>query len=386
MDLREEIKGAIKQYCPFRSEEIKPPENSEDFSDYPPEELIGRIDELFNNTYDAIKKQKLPSLSLPLVRDENIVYDQYYNLFYGKKTRKISFGGKYNDYSRILSVAQVVKQLLQKGIHATKREIFYSDVNGFERQKYSDRAIHDLALYLNTTRENLNIVAAMRGTCMGSLILKDNNEKIDLRDSDVGWTISPFQDQIHIMDSDADFILVVEKASTLVRLSEERIWKQTPCILLTSQGFPSYASRRFLKRLITELEIPAFGLADADPYGFTILLTYACGGISAANETPNLAVNNLYWLGVHPEDFDHYDIDRYTRLPMVSSDFERGKYLHRHPCVKNCLEIKKKIDHLMKLKVKVEIQALSAMRKKNTFDFISYIVEKIKSGSFVRFG
>ena len=46
-------------------------------------------------------------------------------------------------------------------------------------------------------------------------------------------------------------------------------------IIITGKGFPDYATKQFVKKLICEKpNLPVFFLGDFDPYGFDILCNY----------------------------------------------------------------------------------------------------------------
>ena len=52
-----------------------------------------------------------------------------------------------------------------------------------------------------------------------------------------------------------------------MRLAEDRFYNKYPCIILTAKGQPDVATRMFLKRIQSELNLPVLGLVDSDPYG-----------------------------------------------------------------------------------------------------------------------
>ena len=52
---------------------------------------------------------------------------------------------------------QLVHELTKKGIHSTKRDLFYSDVKLFEKQTQSDHILEELALMFGCTRHSLQV-------------------------------------------------------------------------------------------------------------------------------------------------------------------------------------------------------------------------------------
>jgi len=53
-------------------------------------------------------------------------------------------------------VLQLVHEVLSRGIHITKRDLFYTDVRLFKDQRESDPILDDVACMLGCTRSSLN--------------------------------------------------------------------------------------------------------------------------------------------------------------------------------------------------------------------------------------
>ena len=286
------------------------------------------------------------------------------------------------DMTRLVRVLEIVNELLVKDIHATKREIYYTDVKLFGEQKSSDKSIEDVASMLYTTRNSTHIVAAPKGTCVGRLRIRDRNDIIDLEGlGSGGWTISPMLDNIEIIESDAEFILVIEKDAAMMRLAEARFWRKYPCILLTAQGVGNVAVRMFLKRLSKELNLPVFSLVDSDPYGHYIHSIYLRGSKRLSYESPFLATPNIKLLGVLTRDLDAYNIPNEVRLPMTKIDIKRIKDMLNEDFVKRNKEWYDDLNLALKLKIKAEIQAFSS----HGFEFLTdqYLPEKLTTGDWI---
>ena len=76
-------------------------------------------------------------------------------------------------------VLQLVMELCAKGIHVTKRDLFYTDVKLFKQQTESDDILDDAACMLGCTRSSLNVVASEKGIVVGKLIFDDDGDTID---------------------------------------------------------------------------------------------------------------------------------------------------------------------------------------------------------------
>ncbi len=349
------------------------------------ENLHTEIHSLIRSLVKEIGKGNPPSLELPLRGSGNIIWDEENDLLLlGEKTTVRSLGSlrTAKDVTRLIRVLEIVHELLEKDIHATKREIFYNDVNLFEEQRQSDTAIDDIGPLLGTNRESTHIVASAKGTVLGRLVLEDSGDRIDCtRLGTGGWSITPFLDRVEIVESDAEFLLIVEKDAAMLRLSEVKWWNKYPCILLTAKGSPDIASRIFARRLSKELKLPAFTLVDADPFGHYIHSVYLRGSKRLSYESPFLATPDLRLLGVLGRDLDQYHIPKECRLRMSSEDIKRAKAMMNEPFVAQNSKWVADIRLMVKRKEKAEIQALSS----HGFEFLAdtYLPTKLETGDWI---
>ncbi len=347
--------------------------------------LHKEIHSLARKLMKDISKGNPPQLELPLRGGGNIVWDEENDLLLlGEKTTLRSLGSlrTAKDVTRLIRVLEIVHELLEKDIHATKREVFYNDVKLFEEQRQSDNAIDDIAPLLGTNRESTHIVASAKGTVLGRLVLEDTGDRIDCtRLGTGGWSITPFLDRVEIIESDAEFLLIVEKDAAMLRLSEVKWWNRYPCILLTARGQPDVASRIFARRIAKELKIPAFTLVDADPFGHYIHSVYLRGSKRLSYESPFLATPDLRLLGVLGRDLDRYNIPKECRLRMTPEDIKRAKAVMNEPFVAQNPKWVADIRLMVKRKEKAEIQALSS----HGFEFLTetYLPTKLETGDWI---
>jgi len=349
------------------------------------ERLHKEIHGLVRTLIKEISKGNPPSLEVPLRGGGNIVWDEDNDLLLlGEKTTIRSLGSMRTarDVTRLIRVLEIIHELLEKDIHATKREVFYNDVKLFEDQRQSDNAIDDIAPLLGTNRESTHIVASAKGTVLGRLVIEDSGDRIDCTHLGTGgWSITPFLDRVEIVESDAEFLLIVEKDAAMLRLSETKWWNRYPCIILTARGSPDIASRIFTRRLAKELKIPAFTLVDADPFGHYIHSVYLRGSKRLSYESPFLATPELKLLGVLGRDLDQYDIPKECRLKMTPEDLKRAKAILEEPFVAQNSKWVADIKLMMKRKEKAEIQALSS----HGFEFLAetYLPTKLETGDWI---
>ena len=120
-------------------------------------------------------------------------------------------------------VLQLILELCSKGIHVTKRDLFYTDVKLFKQQTESDDVLDDAACMVGCTRSSLNVVASEKGIVVGKLIFDDDGDTIDCTKMGVGGkAITPSIDRVTNLRGDAEFILLIEKDAAFMRLAEDR--------------------------------------------------------------------------------------------------------------------------------------------------------------------
>jgi meiotic recombination protein SPO11 len=380
-------KKLFKEYLNKGTEkkEIKLPESTVKIDDLKRKNVLDRLYKLVDDVIDKINKTGRPSIKLPSRSSSNIIWDEENDLLLlGQQLQEKQFHTLTSvaDITRLMRILEIVHELLVKDLHATKREVFYTDVKLFNEQKISDKSIEDAAIMLYTTRNSTHIVATANGTCIGRLRIRDKNDIIDLEGlGSGGWKISPFLDNIEIIESDAEFILAIEKEAAMMRFAEDRFWRKYPCILLTAGGVGDIATRMFLKRLSKDLNLPVFSLVDSDPYGHYIHSVYLRGSKRLSYESPFLATPNIKLLGVLTRDLDTYKIPEVARLKLEKVDVKRIKDLLNEEFVKRNKAWEEDLRLSLKKNVKAEIQALST----HGFEFLTekYLPEKLTTGDWI---
>lgn len=380
-------KKLFKEYINKGTEkkEIKLPESTVKIDDLNRKNVLDRLYKLVDDVIDKINKTGRPAIKLPSRSSSNIIWDEENDLLLlGQQLQEKQFHTLTSvaDITRLMRILEIIHELLVKDLHATKREVFYTDVKLFNEQKTSDKSIEDAAIMLYTTRNSTHIVATANGTCIGRLRIRDKNDIIDLEGlGSGGWKISPFLDNIEIIESDAEFILAIEKEAAMMRFAEDRFWRKYPCILLTAGGVGDIATRMFLKRLSKELNLPVFSLVDSDPYGHYIHSVYLRGSKRLSYESPFLATPNIKLLGVLTRDLDTYKIPEVARLKLEKVDVKRIKDLLSEEFVKRNKAWEEDLRLSLKKNVKAEIQALST----HGFEFLTekYLPEKLTTGDWI---
>jgi meiotic recombination protein SPO11 len=348
-------------------------------------ETLNRLYEVVDKLIEQIYASGRPTVELPSRTASNIIWDEENDLLLlGKQIVKKQFHSLASvaDMTRLMSVAEVVHELLIKDKHSTLRDVFYQDVEIYGEQKNSDKSIEDIASMLYTTRNSTHIIASAKGLCVGRLRIRDENNILDLEKFGSGaWAITPMLDKVDIIESDAEFILVIEKEAAMRRISEDKFWRKYPSIIMTAKGAADIATRMFLKRLNKELQLPVFSLVDSDPYGHYIHSVYLRGSKRLSYESPFLATPDIKLLGVLTKDLDKYNVPKKARLDMKPMDVKRTRELLKEDFVKKNKRWEEDLKLALQLKKKAEIQALSS----HGLEFLSeqYLPEKLTTGDWI---
>jgi len=362
------------------------PDGIHEITDISREEGMRRIEEIFRKVFVDTINSGTPLLKVPSRSAGNVIYDETSDLlllgqnYSDRKWDDISTVKKFTAQLRVL---QIIHELLELNVHGSKREVFYSDVSLFEDQnRGSDPLIEDCAVMLGTYRKNIHVTANDRGLVVGRVSYLDNGDLIDCaKQGSSGKNVNPMQDHVTDLESDAEFILVVEKQAAFLRLAEDKFYEKYPCIILTGSGQPNVATRIFLKKMHVDLQLPVFAVMDSDPFGLDILRVYGLGSKALSYESYELATPNIKWLGVRPSDLDKYNLPANSRLPMSKMDIGRAKQMIDEKFVKIRPQWVKELKIMIDTKEKAEIQALASRGIK--FFTEEYLPTKIETGDWV---
>lgn len=279
-------------------------------------------------------------------------------------------------------IMRLVWELCKKGIHTTKRDLFYTDVKLFKTQIDSDDVLNDVACMIGCTRTSLSVIASEKGVVIGRVSFREAGDLIDCTRMGVGGkAIPPYIDRVTDIESDAEFILLVEKDAAFMRMSEDRFYQKYPCIIITAKGQPDIATRMFLKKLRDTLKLPILGLVDSDPYGMKILSVYMTGSKNMSYDSSNLTTPDIKWLGVRPTDLDRYNIPEQCRLDMSEHDIKTGKEMLEEDFIRKNKDWHAELEYMVKRKQKAEIQALSNFG----FQYLTqeYLPRKLAQGDWI---
>ncbi len=349
------------------------------------------IEDIAREVYDTAAKKKLPSVSMPVRALSNVSYDRKKGHFVigdAKKTRTLSVG-TVKTFAQTLRMMGLSKDLVETDDFATKRDAYYQSKNwgkaGFTEQSESDTVMDDIEAMFSqhgVSREQLRFIPDEHGGAVaGRLIVNDPDietgvvERIDCTRFGSGAYSIPSQVEHLGFETDAKFVLCIETGGMFQRLQSHKFWQKFDCILVSLAGVPTRATRRFVRRLSEQAKIPVYAFVDCDPYGISnIYRTLKVGSGNAAHVNQFFCVPRASFLGVTPQDIKDWDLPTH---PLKDVDIKRAKdALKNDPFFKSKKERRKALEHLLKMGVRAEQQALAKWGLNYVID--EYLPAKLK--------
>lgn len=338
-----------------------------------------------------IDKKENPHLVVPIRSLSNVIYDERTKLLkLGEKAAKRFFFNiaHAKKFTQTMIVAAKCKELLDEGIHASLREVFYnvkrtfpnSNENTFDEQVESDAVIEDLEVILGVLREQLHVNADASGRVVGNVTIIDAGDRIRWDQLGTGgWHIPSNVEDIKFERVDADFVLVVEKDAAFERLNEDKFWKKHNCILISTHGQAARGTRRLIRRLNKEFNLPVIVFSDCDAYGWYIYSVIKAGSMNLAHTSDMLATPEAKFIGLTMTDIATYNLKKHT-IKATEQDIKRAKELLGYKWFQHPLW-QREIKLMIKKGYKAELQALAS----HGFKFISevYLPEKIEKKDFL---
>ncbi len=354
----------------------------------PKEELIS----LGKDIVQDIHKGQNPKIELSVRGLSNVIYDkEAKTLALGDKTAQRFFFNVAHTkkFLQTIEVASICKNLLEAQKHASLRDVFYmakrtipnTKINLVDDQKESDKAIEDLELITDFSREYLHVNANKMGSVAGKVIIEDMGDTIDWSKlGSGGWSIPSNVEHIQFKKVDAKYVVYMEKAAVWERLHEDRFWSKQNCIIMSSQGQTTRGIRRLLQRLSNEHHLPIYVLTDNDPWGLYIYSVIKYGSISLAHMAAEMAIPTVKFLGVTCDDIINYDLNKHN-IKLNDQDIARLKQMQNYEWFAKNKDWQRQFKMMKESGSKFEIQSLSS--KGITFISDKYLPEKIKKADFL---
>ncbi len=337
---------------------------------------IELIDDTAGSIRDSIERGELPEIELPVRSLANVNYDVakgYLELGDATKTRTLTVN-TVRSFAQTLRLMAASRQMVESDDFATKREAYYISKNWgdcrFDEQAESDAIMDDieaLASMHGLSREQLRFYPESHGgSVAGPLTVMDTDpetgEAIEIDCARLGsgaYSVPRSVERLRFR-TDADFILAIETGGMFQRLNNHRFWKNANCILVEMGGVPTRATRRFIRRLSDEVDIPVYCFVDCDPYGFAnIYRTLKAGSGNAAHINRFFCVPRAQFLGVTPQDIIDYSLADATH-PLTKTDIKRATdAINNDPFFSAHPQWLAAIKQLLEMGVRAEQQALA---------------------------
>jgi len=337
---------------------------------------IELIDATAGSIRDSIERGELPDIELPVRSLANVNYDAargYLELGDATKTRTLTVN-TVRSFAQTLRLMAASRQMVENDDFATKREAYYISKNWgdcrFDEQAESDAIMDDieaLASMHGLSREQLRFYPESHGgSVAGPLTVMDTDpetgETIEIDCARLGsgaYSVPRSVERLRF-STDAEFILAIETGGMFQRLNNHRFWKNANCILVEMGGVPTRATRRFIRRLSDEVDIPMYCFVDCDPYGFAnIYRTLKAGSGNAAHINRFFCVPRAQFLGVTPQDIIDYGLADATH-PLTKTDIKRATdAINNDPFFSAHPQWLAAIKQLLEMGVRAEQQALA---------------------------
>lgn len=347
-----------------------------------PKDVEVEINSIGNNIYKTILKKKNPEVTMPLRSLQNVNYDPkigHFELKGKMKTRTLT-ASTAKTFAQTLLLMNESKRLAEIGDTESKREAYYVSKNwGDARFKEDSEAfsvMDDVEAMLGVNRERMGFIPEEKGGAVaGELKILDGVDKIDCTKFGSGAYSIPSSVEQLKFDTKAKFVLVVETSALFQRLNNHKYWKKSNCIIVAMGGVPTRSTRRFVRKLSDEKNLPVYVFTDGDFYGFfNIYRTFKVGSGNAAHINEFFCVPRAKFIGVTPQDIIDYKLPTH---PLKDIDIKRGKdALKNDPFVHQYKEWQKAIKLQIKLGKRAEQQAFAAKGLNYVLD--TYLPEKLK--------
>lgn len=285
---------------------------------------VGNLTTIVDKLYNQMDMGEVPEMTLPLRSKKNIEFDVNSNVWmYGdlEATRSLKNLNAAHMMLRTVYTVDFIKQQIEERKSSTLREMYYiSEGWGkakFHSQDESNLLAEDLEVVSKCMREDFKLRpeesgAHVYGNVTFTTATKKGMKSIHCMDdvSLAGFAV-PYdveQETFRIEPTDAKFIMAIETGGMFARLIENEFCEKHNCILVHLSGQPARSTRRLIKRLNEEFNIPAVVFTDGDPWSFRIHASVAYGAIKTAHISDYLATPAAQFIGITASDILNYDL------------------------------------------------------------------------------
>ncbi|MDU9377097.1 DNA topoisomerase 6 subunit A [Methanocorpusculaceae archaeon Sp1] len=281
-----------------------------------------RLMEIAQVWYDQMGAGDVPSITLPTRTKYNLEFNDSSEVWtYGSKesTRNAGTAKSAVHMLKMAYVMGFIKMQLAENRSSTLREMYYISEGWkqakFSAQNESNYLVEDLEIITNLQREFFHMRPEEDGASIfGPIRVRESTRRgmkeIHCQDDvgEAGYHIPNNVENVELVDHDASCVIAIETGGMFSRLQENGFDEEYNTILLHLSGQPSRATRRMLKRMNEEMNIPVVVFTDGDPWSYRIYASVAYGSIKAAHMSEHLATPAAKFVGVKPSDIRDYNL------------------------------------------------------------------------------
>ena len=289
------------------------------------ESVVASLHDVAEEMHNKMIKGIAPTMTLPVRTKLNVEFDNKLGVFkYGKKRsiRDATSLRSANQLLRALHIIEFIEEMIDSGKSSTLREMYYiseSWGNGkFSTQNESNNLAEDLEIVTKCMREDFKLRPEEDGARMiGNLTVNERNRRgewmrinarDDVGDSGYGIPYNVESEKLELLEHDVDFIMAIETGGMFDRLVENGFDENYRAGLLHLKGQPARSTRRMLKRMNEEWNLPIVVFLDGDPWSFRIFASIAYGAIKTAHISEYLATPSATYMGITADDILAYDL------------------------------------------------------------------------------
>ena len=351
------------------------------------EHTVGELTDIVNMLYNQMDAGEIPTMTLPLRSKKNIRFDPNYNVWkYGdlQTTRSLKNMNAAMMMLRTVYTVDFIKNQINDKKSSTLREMYYiSEGWGkakFHSQDESNLLAEDLEVISKCMREDFKLRPEESGAHVYGNVTFRTQTKKGMKDihcmddvAETGFAV-PYNvenETFQIKPTDAKFVMAIETGGMFARLIENGFPEKHNCVLVHLSGQPARSTRRLIKRMNEEHNIPVVVFTDGDPWSFRIYASVAYGAIKTAHISDYLATPTAQFIGVTASDILNYDLptDKLTDKDIGALNAELSD-----PRFKDEFWVSE-IQAMLEMKKKAEQQALA----KYGLDYVTnkYLPDKL---------
>lgn len=253
--------------------------------------VLKRLESLGRRIAEQVLKEERPRMVIPVRSLSNTIWDpERKMLLLGPRKAKREFFdlNEAKKFMQTLLMLSILVKARREGDYPTIRDLYYFGKHTLEfrdhlgrlireetwdEQKESNSVLQDIEVMTGLLREHMGVMHDAKGKMVGRIIVRSGRDTIDCsRMGDGAYAIPPNPDELEILELDAEYVLIVEKDAIFNRLNKERYWEEKKCILITGKGQPDRSTRRMIRRLWEEYNLPVYVLTDSVPPNEIIVL------------------------------------------------------------------------------------------------------------------